>query len=368
MTNIILSEIKNGVGIITFNSPKSLNSISLEMALAMTAQLNEWKKDNSVHCIFLQGNEKAFCAGGDVRRLYQALIKTEAGKISSEALEFFIQEYTLDYTIHTYPKPIVAWGDGIVMGGGIGLMVGASHRIVTEKSKLAMPEITIGLYPDVAGTWFLNRMPDGWGDYFGLTGARMNAGDAIYLGLADYFLSSELKEVVLEKVMSQKWDQQSEKNKIHLDQIFESLSSSDFSSPVKERSTFAKKLSQIKSVKEFHELLTSESTQDEWLAQGFKNFKAGSPTSAMVIFEQLKRGKHLSLEQVFCSELNLSVQFSLRADFPEGVRALLVDKDLNPKWQPATLEEVTTSNVETYFTQVWNPLDHPLKSFICKEN
>lgn len=367
MTNIILSEIKNGVGIITFNSPKSLNSISLEMALAMTAQLNEWKNDNNVHCVFLQGNEKAFCAGGDVRRLYQALIKTETGKISKDALEFFIQEYTLDYTIHTYPKPIVAWGDGIVMGGGIGLLVGASHRIVTEKSKLAMPEITIGLYPDVGGTWFLNRMPDRWGDYFGLTGARMNAGDAIYLGLADYFLSSELKEAVLEKMMVQKWEENSEKNKTLLNHIFESLNTST-SSPVKEHTTFAKKLLQIKSVEEFNQLLAYESMQDEWLAEGYKSFKAGSPTSAMVIFEQLKRGKNLSLEQVFCSELNLSVQFSLRSDFPEGVRALLIEKDLTPRWQPARLEDVTTTNVETYFTQVWNPSEHPLKSFICKDN
>lgn len=367
MTNIILSEIKNGVGIITFNSPKSLNCISLEMALVMKAQLNEWKKDKGVHCIFLQGNEKAFCAGGDVRRLYQALTKTQTGKISNEVLDFFIQEYTLDYTIHTYPKPIVAWGDGIVMGGGIGLLVGAGHRVVTEKSKLAMPEITIGLYPDVAGTWFLNRMPDGWGDYFGLTGARMNAGDAIYLGLADYCISSELKEAVLEKMMSQKWDEESEKNKIHLDQILNNLSSSGFSSPAKDHHAFAKKLSQIKSVKEFNELLASESLQDEWLAQGYKSFKAGSPSSALVIFEQLKRGKHLSLEQVFCSELELSVQFSLRADFTEGVRALLIDKDLNPAWHPATIEEVTAEDVETYFTQVWNPLEHPLKSCICKD-
>lgn len=366
MTNIILTEIKNGVGIITLNSPKSLNSLSLEMALALTAQLNTWKNNSDVHCIFLQGNERAFCAGGDVRRLYEALKKNENGKIAKEALDFFVQEYTLDYTIHTYQKPIVVWGDAIVMGGGIGLMVGAGHRIVTEKSKLAMPEITIGLYPDVAGTWFLNRMPDGWGDYFGLTGARMNAEDAIYLGLADYCIASELKDNVLAQLTSQNWNQQSEKNAQLINQILKPLNCSTQSSPAKERTHFANKLKQIKSVKEFNQILIEESKTDEWLALGLKSFQAGSPTSAMVIFEQLKRGKNLSLEKVFCSELNLSVQFAIRADFSEGVRALLVDKDLNPKWQPPTLEEVSAESVETYFSQVWQPQDHPLKSFICE--
>lgn len=366
MTDIILTEIKNGMGIITLNSPKSLNSLSLEMALALISKLNEWKTNKDIHCVFLQGQERAFCAGGDVRKLYQSLKKNENGEISNEALEFFIQEYTLDYKIHTYPKPFVVWGDSIVMGGGIGLMAGAGHRIVTERSVLAMPEITIGLYPDVGATWFLNRMPDGWGDFFGLTGARMNAEDAIYLGLADFLLPSDSKEAVIEKIMSIKWDQNIQKNKDHLNDILKSMSAPLQASPVLNHSSFAKKLALIQSLKDFIELLSSESKTDEWIAEAFKIFSAGSPTSAVVIFEQLKRGKHLSLEQVFCSELNLSVHFAQNPDFSEGVRALLIDKDLDPKWRPATIDEVSSSSVETYFTQVWHPLDHPLKSIICK--
>lgn len=361
MTDIILSEIKNGVGIITLNSPKSLNSISLDMANALILKLDAWKNNHEVQCILLQGNEKAFCAGGDVRRLYEALKNNAPEK----ALEFFIKEYTLDYTIHTYNKPIVAWGDGIVMGGGIGILIGASHRIVTEKSKLAMPEITIGLYPDVAGTWFLNRMPDGWGDYFGLTGARMNGADALYLGLADYHVASELKDSIVEKLMSQKWSQNTEDNKKTLDTLFAHFTTTDSPSPVKDRQDFAKKLSKINSVLEFRTLLESQALQDEWAQAGLQNFKAGSPTSAMVIYEQLKRGKNLSLKEVFCSELNLSVHFSRHTDFPEGVRALLIDKDQKPNWQPATLEEVSMASVETYFTPIWKPAEHPLNSFIC---
>ncbi len=366
MTDIIISEIKNGLGIITLNSPKSLNSLSLEMAHALIKKLLEWKDNDSVRCIFLQGSARAFCAGGDVRKLYEALMKNKPGEISADVLEFFIHEYKLDYSIHKFNKPIVVWGDSIVMGGGIGLMVGASHRIVTENSKLAMPEITIGLYPDVGGTYFLNRMPDGWGNYFGLTGARMNAEDALYLGLADYLVASEQKENILEKMTTFKWSANPKENTNLLNEYFKTLNKPVMSSPVKEHSLFATKLLKIKSVKEFDELLFKESANDEWLSLGYKSFKAGSPTSAMIIFEQLKKGKDFSLEQVFYSELNLSVHFSLNHDFPEGVRALLVDKDLTPKWQVATIEEVSPACVESYFTQVWNPLDHPLKSLINK--
>lgn len=362
MTDIILTEVKNGLGIITLNSPRNLNSIGLEMANEIIHQLDAWKDDHDVQCIFLQGNEKAFCAGGDVRQLYKTLKDNAPGTIAPAALEFFIKEYTMDYTIHNYNKPIIAWGDAIVMGGGIGMLIGASHRFVTEKSLLAMPEITIGLYPDVAGTWFLNRMPEGWGYYFGLTGARMNGADALYLGIADYYVSSDLKTTILQKLMSQNWSQNSQDNKNILDTLLKNHSTTDAISPVKDRHHFAIKLSKINSVLEFKTLLESQSLHDEWVQAGRKNFNAGSPTSAMVIFEQLKRGKNLSLKQVFCSELNLSVHFSMHTDFPEGVRALLIDKDQKPNWRPATLEAVSISSVESYFTPIWGPLEHPLKS------
>lgn len=366
MTNIILTEIKNGVGIITLNAPKSLNAISLEMASVLLEKLEEWKNNKEIHCLLLQGNEKAFCAGGDIKCLYEALKNNSLKTVAPKALEFFIKEYTLDYTIHTYKKPIIAWGDGIVMGGGIGLLVGASHRVVTEKSKLAMPEIMIGLYPDVGGTWFLNRMPNGWGDYFGLTGARMTGGDALHLGLADYFIVSDLQDKFMKKLMNQKWVESSEKNKKNLDTLLKAFTTTDTHSPVKDHKDFSQKLCKINSVIEFKSLLEEEALQDEWIRSGLSSFKSGSPTSAMVIYEQLKRGKKLSLKQVFCSELNLSVQFSLRYDFPEGVRALLIDKDKKPNWQPPTLEEVSKDYVETYFTPIWISQDNPVAVFTCE--
>ena len=356
MTDIILTEVKNSIGIITLNSPKSLNSISLDMANALLDILEKWKNDNEVKCLFLQGNQKAFCAGGDVRILHEAIKNNKTETIAKDALEFFIKEYTLDYTIHTYNKAIIAWGDGIVMGGGLGIFTGASHRIVTEKSQLAMPEITIGLYPDVGATWFLNRMPDKWGDYFGLTGARMNGGDALYLGIANYFINSDLKNTAMEKLMNQKWSDSSEKNKKYINTIFQEIASNDICSFVKERTRFAKQLTKVNSVIEFRSLLEEEALHDNWIKLGLLSFKAGSPTSAKVIYEQLKRGKNLTLKQVFCSELNLSIHFSMQPDFPEGVRALLIDKDHKPNWRPKTLEEVSDNCVEFYFTPVSNDL------------
>lgn len=362
MNDIILTEIKNGVGFITLNSPKSLNSISLEMANALIAQLKEWNNNKDVYCLFLQGNDKAFCAGGDVRRLYEVLKNNSSEKVAPLALEFFTQEYTLDYMIHTYKKPIMAWGHGIVMGGGIGIYYGASHRIVTEKSILAMPEITIGLYPDVGGTWFLNRMPDNWGHYLGLTGARINAGDALFLGIADNYIESHLKEHFVNQLTSQTWKQDPEVNKKIIDRLIKAETAENINvhSPIKEHKAFASKLSKIESVLEFKSLLQVESLQDEWLSLGYLSFTKGSPTSAMVIFEQLRRGKNLSLQQVFTSELNLSVHFSNSPDFIEGIRALLIDKDQQPKWQPRTLEEVTLSQIESFFAPLWNNENHPL--------
>ncbi len=363
MTDIILTEIKNGVGIITLNSPRTLNAISKDMADALLLKLIEWKNDKRVRCLFFQGNLKAFCAGGDVKNLYVAIKNNPTQNITKDALEFFILEYTLDFTIHTYSKPIIAWGDGIVMGGGLGIFVGASHRIVTQRSQLAMPEISIGLYPDVGGTWFLNRMPNNWGIYFGLTGARMTGGDAQFLGLADYVINSDLKESFINKLLIQDWDLSSEQNKKKIDTLLSEIASNEAFSPAKERIDFSNTLININSVLEFKTILEREAIEDEWIQAGLLSFQAGSPTSAMVIYEQLKRGKSLNLKEVFYSELNLSVHFSLSPDFPEGVRALLIDKDQRPNWQPSTLESVDQMRIDSYFIPIWDNLVHPLNTF-----
>ena len=363
--DLILTEIKNKVGFITLNSEKTLNSLSLTMIEQLGAVLKTWELSDEVACVFLQGaGEKAFCAGGDVRKLHDAIVEQRAidpKKVPQECLDFFSKEYKVDYAIHTYPKPVIVWGSGIVMGGGIGLMVGASHRIVTEKSKLAMPEITIGLYPDVGGTWFLNRMPSAYGLYSGLTGARLDGADCRFLGLADYYVESASKQDLVRALELADWSGGRYKT---VSEVLEKFSARTKmpESKVAARELFIRKFEGVNTLKEFADILTAHQGEDEWVNTGIKTFKSGSPSSAAIIFRQLKLGAKLSLEDVFRSELNLSCQCCIHPDFAEGVRALLVDKDQSPKWIPATQNEITEEWVDGYFSPIWSAEEHPLKN------
>jgi enoyl-CoA hydratase/carnithine racemase len=347
-------EVRNHVAIITLNSEKSLNALSQLMINDITLALRSWQEDDEVKIVFLQGaGEKAFCAGGDIRYLYQALKKDEP----ETCLNFFITEYTLDHLIHTYPKPIIVWANGITMGGGIGLMNGASHRIVTESSLLAMPETSIGLYPDVGATWFLNRLPPGYGLFLGVTAARLQAADALHLGLADYFYHSGYREQLLQLLTTIEWSSAHEKNQEIVSSTlakFEEACPTD--SKTKRYEKIIASFAPVRSAEEFEAVLETM-PDDEWFEAARKFHAQASPVSIGITIEQLNRGKSLTLEEVFRSELNLSVHCSQRADFPEGVRALLIDKDRDPKWTPASPELV-----HEYFSPHWSPSENPLKS------
>ncbi|WP_430612809.1 enoyl-CoA hydratase/isomerase family protein [Flavobacterium sp. JP2137] len=364
MSEPILTERRNGVGILTLNAEKTLNALSLAMVAGLYKTLRAWQSDPTIHAVFLQGaGEKAFCAGGDVVRLYEAIQTQNAENDHVPApacVQFFIEEYRLDYLIHRYDKPIIVWADGIVMGGGMGLLAGASHRIVTEKSKLAMPEVTIGLYPDVGGTWFLNKMPGSWGLYTGLTATRLNGADARYLGLADFHLDSSLKSDLWQQLDRLDWDKNAKDAHSAITAILQVLNTAQLpESPCQQHQGFIEKFDDVTSIDEFQKLLLAADAIDPWIQAAKKSFEGGSPSSRAIIYEQLRRGKQWSLEEVFQAELNLSVQCSLHPDFAEGVRALLVDKDHSPKWQPSTLDAVTPAWVSGYFTPYWQPEDHP---------
>lgn len=343
------------VGVATLNSEKSLNSLSVDMVALLDPMLKKWQDDAAIVAVWLQGaGEKAFCAGGDIRRLYDTMKVCGAEQRNDYAESFFATEYQLDYLIHTYKKPFICWGHGIVMGGGIGLMSGASHRIVTQASRLAMPEINIGLYPDVGGTWFLNRTPGKTGLFLGLTGANINAADALFIGLADRFISQDLKLELMASLQKLTWQDEAKANAILINKAlreFESRSKSNLpESQVRSHFDLINALCDEDSCADVAEKIISLQTDDKWLQKAAATLKAGCPMTAHLVWEQLRRGKFLTLPEVFAMEFIVSVQCTKHPDFPEGVRALLVDKDGKPKWQHASVRDVPSDYVESHFS------------------
>lgn len=348
-----LSGAAGDIGWITLDAEKSLNALTLEMIRSLSRTLTAWQADPTLRCVVMNGaGEKAFCAGGDVVALYHAMVDKDPGAIGLGDA-FFEEEYALDVMIHTYPKPILCWGHGIVMGGGLGLMAGASHRVVTEKSRIAMPEITIGLYPDVGGSWFLSRMPGRVGLYLGLTGASLNGADALFLGLADFALPAVQKSDLRQALSALNWSNEDARNHAILSGYLRK-SSAGFaqtlaSSPVREHFDLIQALTDADSVEEVVAKITAYTGDDAWVSTGAQKLKIGSPSSAAIIFEIHKRVKHLSLKEVFAFELNLSRQFLRHPDFREGVRALLIDKDNSPKWNPALISDVNKQWTDSFF-------------------
>ena len=346
------------IAIATLNAPKAINSLSLDMASCLYEKLIEWQKDNSIVTILLRGSgDKGFCAGGDILQLRDSSVNED-----DRAKAFFAQEYRLDYLIHTYTKPIIVWGHGIVMGGGLGLMAGASHRVATEKTRLAMPEVTIGLYPDVGGSYFLNRMPGSVGLFLAITGASINAKDTNYVGLADYLLKHEQWQQVVDDLTQQDWqvDEFEVVSRCLLKLESEVIGSNDFAeSKVKENLEIINNLCKASTNDEIIDNIVSYSGNDEWLEKAAETLRNGCPTTIKLVFEQLKSTTHLSLKEIFQLELIISCNCMNFGNFAEGVRALLVDKDHNPQFTPSKLADVSDEFVLAHFQAPWvgdNPL------------
>lgn len=351
------------IGVMTLNMEQALNSINLEMVQLMYAQLRRWQDDDAIAMVMLDGaGEKGFCAGGDVRAIYHASVATP-GELTEQATAFFEQEYRLDYLIDTYAKPILVWGTGIVMGGGLGLMMGASHRVVTERSRIAMPEVTIGLYPDVGGSYFLNRMPGKLGLFLGLTAYNMNAADAKYVGIANYFIQDDDKQPLLDSLACLNWGDDTEVN--------HSLLGDELNRTGAEASAGLAK-GQLETYKDDIDVLMSGSLEqimarvgelelkESWLARPIKTMLSGSPISLQLIYRQAQLGTELSLAAVFRFELGLSVNCCALGDFAEGVRALLIDKDRHPQWKFNRVAEVPTRLIEQMLSSPWSLASHPL--------
>jgi len=345
----------------TLNAAASLNALSLEMIDALSPRLAAWAHDPQVAGVILDAaGDKAFCAGGDVVALHRAIREAVPGTVPRAAADFFEREYRLDFAIHAFPKPVLCWGHGIVMGGGIGLMAGASHRVATPRTRLAMPEITIGLYPDVGGSWFLGRMPGRCGLFLALTGAPLNAADACFAGLADHVLRHEEQGAVLEAIARERWDGAQAADSARLARLLASFETARPDSPLRAH------LDRIDAVigrdgldALAPRLAALAHDADPWLAAAGAAFAKGSPTSARLAVELQRRARHLSLADVFRLEYRASVGCCVHADFAEGVRALLVDKDKSPRWQRATLAEVDDAFVDAHLAPRFEGA-HPL--------
>ena len=334
----------------TLDAPASLNALTLEMIDLLASQLARWAADPAVAGVVLDAaGDRAFCAGGDVVALHRAIRDTERGDVPTLATAFFEREYRLDHRLHTFPKPVLCWGHGIVMGGGIGLLAGASHRVVTARTKLAMPEITIGLYPDVGGSWFLGRAPGRSGLFLALTGAPLDASDACFAGLADFQLPHAAHDAALLAIAAARWSGTQAADAARLSHLLDALAQGVERPP----SGLRARLDRIDAVIGHDRLddiaprlLALADADDPWLANAAAAFAKGSPTSARLSFEMQRRAKHLSLADVFRLEYQASVGCCLQGDFAEGVRALLVDKDKTPRWQPSRLADVDDSAIE----------------------
>jgi enoyl-CoA hydratase/carnithine racemase len=360
--SVLLETIDAGHGyriaIATLNAPKSLNSLTADMVDRLLPQLRAWRDDSRIACVLLRGSgDRAFCAGGDVVQLRDSSLARDG-----RAEQFFEQEYRLDYLIHTYTKPIIVWGHGVVMGGGLGLLAGASHRVVTAQTRLAMPEVTIGLYPDVGGTWFLNRMPGRSGLFLALTGASINASDTLFLGLADRFLDHAQWDELVAALTSLDWGDASGHG-ARINRVLRDLEARAGERPaqvVREHYDTIQQLTDADSLQEIVATITAYNGGDEWLAKAAQTLAGGCPATIGIIHEQLLRGRHLSLKEAFQLELVLSCNCMRFPSFAEGVRALLVDKDRRPIFAPATLAEVTPELIAAHFTSPWADGQNPL--------
>lgn len=329
---------KGAIGHILLNRPKALNALTLNMCELMIAQLKAWAKDNAVKAIVIRGaGEKAFCAGGDVVRLY------EDGKAGLPyPYQFWSTEYRLNTLIKRYPKPYIALVDGIVMGGGVGVSVHGGYRVATEKTMFAMPETGIGLFPDVGGGYFLPRLAGSAGMYLGLTGKRLKGADCVALGLAEALVPHDRLDELEAKLAS---DAVSE-----LDEI--SYLIAPFAEPVKNAPISADRTAigrhfDLGSVEAI--IASLETEGGEWGAEQAKTLRTKSPTAMKVTFRQIREGASLSFEGCMKMEWRIANRCAVGKDFYEGVRALLIDKDNTPRWSPETLAGVTDADVAAYF-------------------
>lgn len=334
--------VKNHVGHILLNRPNSLNSINHETAALLLGKLQEWATDSHVHAIVIQGaGNKVFSAGGDLKEIY-TLQKNKDLK----TLElFFTQEYLLNALIHNYPKPYISLMNGITMGGGMGLAVHGSHKVVTENSTLAMPENRIGLFPDVGAAYFLNQCPGHLGMFLALTGYYMSPEDAIFSGLATNYIPEKLIPTLISTLESSDLSKAPYES---ITDILESYTNFNLDRSILEQ--YRPQIDEIFSLRTVEEIMEELNAQkDKFWYQILDHMETLCPISLKVTHHLMKWAVRKPLMEVIKMDYHLSQQFLKHPNFQEGIRARLIDKDNTPRWQPESLPEVSKEIVEEYF-------------------
>jgi enoyl-CoA hydratase len=349
MTDDIVVRVDGHAGFISLNRPLALNALTLPMVHAMTEALLAWRDDAAVKCVVIDhADGRGFCAGGDIAFLRNSAIND--GGVSGR--KFFHDEYQLNHLLFTYPKPVVAFMDGICMGGGVGISQPARFRVATENTKFAMPETGIGLFPDVGGGWYLSRLEGRVGQYLALTGSRVAGAECLALGLATHYLPSSALVEAKARIASEDVE--------HLDGILSTLSETPPASKIVET------LLQINrhfASDQFEDILESlEGDESEWAMKELAALRTKSPQTCKVALRQLAESLKLTdFADNMAMEYRIASRVLVRPDFAEGVRAVIVDKDNAPQWDPATAEGVTEALVDAIFAPLpvqeeWKPL------------
>jgi enoyl-CoA hydratase len=340
MSDDVLFSQEQHIGFITLNRAKALNALTLPMILALQEQLSAWLQDASIHAVVIKAAEgKAFCAGGDVRWLYEKGLAKDAIQ-----MDFFWHEYRLNHFIHSFSKPYIALMDGITMGGGVGVSLHGSHRVASGNFSCAMPETAIGFFPDIGASHLLSRCPDEYGTYLALTGQRIKADDAQLLGLVEYNVASDdIDEIIAELVATNIGDNPHQQ----VDYILKKYSRQLETFESNEKLGLVKDTFQHATLKDIYAHLRSINSQEAQVI--LSQLEGKAPLSLCVTLLQMKKAATMVLKGCLDMDFNLVNHFMLGHDFYEGVRALLVDKDKSPQWDPATLDVVSDEQVLAYF-------------------
>jgi enoyl-CoA hydratase len=334
---------EGSAGIVRLNRPKAINAMTLEMSEGIDRALDQFESDPAVSVVLLEGaGERGLCAGGDIRGLYES---SRAG--GDLGKRFWRQEYVMNARIAKYPKPYVAFMDGLVMGGGVGLSAHSRHRVVTERTKLAMPEVGLGFFPDVGGTWLLSRTPGEIGSYFGLTGQTMNGPDAIHARFADAVVPSAKLPALREVLTKVRPGTLS----IEVEAMIDGFATGETSGPV---AAMQPTIDRWFAHDRMEDIVASLAHDGSELAQAtLKTLLEKSPRGMVVTLKLLRLGRtSSSLEACLVREYRAALEVFRSDDFREGVRAAVIDKDRNPTWSPPKIEDVTEAMIAPYFAEI----------------